>query len=82
MQKRRDALRVAGWIAMLAGAVGLTVGALVGGDGGGLMGTYGMLLIVSGAWAVVGLELMVRVERRTSRVPQAAGQDHRGVVNR
>jgi hypothetical protein len=82
MQKRRDALRVAGWIGMLAGAFGLTVGALVGRDIGGLIGSYALLLIVSGAWAVVGLELVERRERRSSRVPQPAGTERRGVVGR
>ena len=82
MHKRRGALRVAGWIGMLAGAVGLTVGALVGAAMGGLIGTYAMLLIVSGAWAVVGLELVERRERRSSRVPEAAATEQRGVISR
>jgi hypothetical protein len=67
---------------MLAGALGLTVGALVGSDMGGLIGSYGLFLIVSGAWAVVGLELVERRERRAGRVPQAAATDKRGVVSR
>ena len=82
MQKRRVGLRIAGWMAMLAGALGLTIGALVGSDMGGLIGTYGMLLIGSGAWAVVGVELVERRERRASRVPQPAGTEQRGVVSR
>ncbi len=67
---------------MLSGAVGLTLGALVGTEMGGLIGTYGLLLIVTGAWAVIGVELVERRDRRSSRVPQAAGTDQRGVVSR
>jgi hypothetical protein len=83
MQKRRVALRVAGWLAMLSGAVGLTAGALLATPMGGMVGTYGLLLIVAGAWTVIGIELVERHQRRSSRIPQAAGTtDQRGVVSR
>jgi hypothetical protein len=82
MNKRREALRVAGWIAMLAGAVGLTVGAFSGSDLGRLIGSYAMLLLGAGAWAVVGLEVLERYERRSSRVLQASSDEQRRVVSR
>ena len=78
MQKRREALRVAGWIGVLIGVIAMAIGATAGTDVARLVGTYGMLLVLSGGWAVVGVELLVRHERRSRRVQQAASPSSEG----
>ena len=82
MQKRREGLRAAGWIGILVGVMGLAIGAVGGSDVARLAGAYGMLFLLSGGWAVVGVELLVRHERRSRPVPQAAATDQRGVLSR
>jgi hypothetical protein len=81
MQKRREALRVAGWVGVLVGVIGIAIGATSGTDVARMVGAYGMLLVLSGGWAVIGVELLVRHERRGARVPQAPVAQ-RGVVSR
>jgi hypothetical protein len=41
-----------------------------------------MLFLLSGGWAVIGVELLVRHERRSRPVPQAAATEQRGVISR
>jgi hypothetical protein len=82
MQKRREGLRVAGWIGVLAGVIGLAIGAVGGSDAAHLVGAYGMLFLLAGGWAVIGVELLVRHDRRSRRVPQPAVSEQRGILSR
>ena len=81
MQKRREALRVAGWVGVLVGVLAIAIGATAGTDVARMVGAYGMLLVLSGGWAVIGVELLVRHDRRGARVQQAP-VPQRGVVSR
>lgn len=84
MQKRREALRIAGWLGVLTGLIGLAVGAIGGSDVARLVGAYGMLLVLSGGWAVIGTELLVRHERRAAAVTRSAraASDQQGALSR
>ncbi|RPH35759.1 MAG: hypothetical protein EHM90_03545 [Chloroflexi bacterium] len=82
MQKRHSGLRAAGWIGVLAGVIGLAIGAFGGSDVARLAGAYGMLLLLSGGWAVIGVQLLMRHERRSSQIPQPAVAEQRGVISR
>lgn len=82
MNKRREGMRAAGWIGVLVGVLGLAIGAVGGSDIARLAGAYGMLFLLSGGWAVIGVELLVRHDRRSRQVPQPAVAEQRGVLSR
>ena len=82
MNRRREVLRAGGWIGVLVGVLGLAIGAFGGNDVARLAGAYGMLFLLSGGWAVIGVELLTRHERRSHPVPQPAVAEQRGVVSR
>ena len=67
MNKRRDVMRVGGWLAMVWGVVSVTLAIATNYDWADLAGGYGILLTLTGGWTVAGLELLGRHERRTAK---------------
>ena len=66
MQKRREAMRVAGWLGVAAGMFAIGFSVVNGSDVARLAGSYGIMLVFGGAWALVGLQILARHERRTA----------------
>jgi hypothetical protein len=63
MNKRRETLRVAGWLAVLAGLTATAAAVLTDSRPMDLMGAYGLLLSLAGTWAVIGVTVLSRLER-------------------
>jgi hypothetical protein len=66
MNKRREALRVAGWLAVLGGLVSVVGAAFTDELALDYLAAYGILLLGAGAWAIGGLAALNRYERRTA----------------
>jgi acyl-coenzyme A thioesterase PaaI-like protein len=67
MNKRHEALRVAGWLAVISGAVSMAAAILTDDATMDLLGSYGLLLILSGSWAIFGIFLMARHDRAAAQ---------------
>jgi hypothetical protein len=65
--KRRDVMRVAGWLAMVWGVISVALAITTSFDWADLAGGYGLLLAVTGAWTVTGTELLDRHQRRAAQ---------------
>jgi hypothetical protein len=72
MNKRRETLRAAGWLAVLAGLTATAAAVMTDSRPVDLMGAYGLLLSLAGAWAVVGVTVLSRLERKTPERELAA----------
>jgi hypothetical protein len=66
MSKRREALRVAGWLALVSGLASLLAAALTDTVAIDYVAAYGVLLAGAGLWAVGGVALLNRYERRSA----------------
>lgn len=82
MNKRRDVMRVGGWLAMVWGAVSVALAIATNYDWADLAGGYGLLLALTGAWTVAGLELLNRYERRTARASNRIATNRQGALSR
>lgn len=82
--KRRDVMRVAGWLALIWGVVSVTLAIATSFDWADLAGGYGLLLAVTGAWTVAGTELLGRHERRMAqaRAGSRITPNRQGAVSR
>ena len=67
MNKRRDVMRVAGWLALVWGVVSVALAIATSFDWADLAGGYGLMLALTGGWTVTGLELLTRHERRAAQ---------------
>jgi hypothetical protein len=67
MNKRHEVLRVAGWLAVISGAVSMAAAILTDDAMMDLLGSYGLLLILSGSWAIFGIFLMARHDRAVAQ---------------
>jgi hypothetical protein len=65
MSTRREAIRIAGWAGIAAGLSAMALGAVTGLVWAQVLGAYGLLFVLAGAWAVGGLAILSRVQRRT-----------------
>jgi hypothetical protein len=82
MNKRRDVMRVGGWLAMVWGVVSAVLAIATTNEFADLAGGYGLLLAVSGAWTVAGLELLGRHERRAAKATNRIAANRQGALSR
>jgi hypothetical protein len=82
MNKRRDVMRVGGWLAMVWGVVSVALAIATNNEFADLAGGYGMLLAVAGAWTVAGLQLLARHERRTAKASNRVATNRQGALSR
>jgi hypothetical protein len=66
MNKRREVLRVAGWIAVLGGLLSVIGAAVTDTVVLDYMAAYGILFLGAGSWAIAGLAVLNRYERRVA----------------
>ena len=69
MSNRRDVMRIAGWVAIMVGTAAIAVGVVTANEWAQAAGSYGFLLVLSGAWTVGGLAVLSRSGRQTAKVP-------------
>ena len=82
MNKRRDVMRVGGWLAMVWGVVSVVLAIATTNEFADLAGGYGLLLVLTGAWAVAGVELLSRHERRTAQATNRMATNRQGALSR
>lgn len=82
MNKRRDVMRVGGWLAMVWGAVSVALAIATNYDWADLAGGYGIMLTLTGAWTVAGVELLSRHERRTAKASNRIATNRQGALSR
>ena len=82
MNKRRDVMRVGGWLAMIWGVVSVALAIATTNEFADLAGGYGLLLAMAGAWTVAGLELLGRHERRTAKATNRIVTNRQGALSR
>jgi hypothetical protein len=82
MNKRRDVMRVGGWLAMVWGVVSVALAIATNYDWADLAGGYGILLTLTGGWTVAGLELLSRHERRTAEATNRISANRQGALSR
>jgi hypothetical protein len=66
MSKRREALRVAGWLTLLTGLISVVGAALTNVATLDYVAAYGVLFVGAGLWVVLGLSAVTRYERRVA----------------
>lgn len=66
MSKRREALRAAGWLALLSGLVSVIGAAVTDQVALDYLAAYGVLLVGAGLWVVAGVAALNRYERRVT----------------
>jgi hypothetical protein len=66
MNKRREALRGAGWLAVLTGLVSVLAAGITDEVALDYAAAYGLLFVGAGLWALGGLALLSRFERRAA----------------
>jgi hypothetical protein len=66
MSKRREALRVAGWLTLLTGLISVVAAAFTDMAVVDYMAAYGVLFVGAGLWVVAGLAVVSRYERRAA----------------
>jgi hypothetical protein len=84
MNKRRDVMRVGGWLAMTWGLVSVALAITTNFDWADLAGGYGLMLALTGGWTVAGLGLLSRHERRMAQAqtPSRITSNRQGVLSR
>lgn len=82
MNKRRDLMRVGGWLAMVWGMVSVVLAIATTNEFADLAGGYGLLLALTGAWTVAGLQLLSRHERRTANATNRIATNRQGALSR
>jgi hypothetical protein len=84
MSKRREVMRVGGWLALVWGVVSVLLAIATDLDWADLAGGYGLPLAITGAWAVVGLAFLHRHEQRLAqtRVANRITPNQQGAVSR
>jgi hypothetical protein len=84
MNKRREVMRTAGWLAVLSGALTMAAAALTDSIGLDLLGAYGLLFTLTGGWALVGIHILARHERVAAEreVATAAAPNRTSVLGR
>lgn len=82
MNKRRDVMRVGGWLAMVWGVVSVALAIATNFDWADLAGGYGILLTLTGAWTVAGVELLGRYERRTAKATNRIATERQSALSR
>jgi hypothetical protein len=71
MSKRREVMRLGGWLALVWGFASVVLAIATDLDWADLAGGYGLGLAFTGAWTVVGLELLNRHQQRLSQARAA-----------
>jgi len=84
MSKRRDVMRVGGWLALVWGVASVVLAIATDLDWADLAGGYGLGLAFTGAWTVAGLELLKRHQQRVSqaRAANRIAPNQQGAVSR
>lgn len=82
MNKRRDVMRVGGWLAMAWGVVSVVLAIATTNEFADLAGGYGLMLALTGGWTVAGLELLGRHERRTAKASNRIAPNRQGALSR
>jgi hypothetical protein len=84
MSKRREVMRVGGWLALVWGVVSVVLAIATDLDWADLAGGYGLALAITGAWTVVGLAFLNRHEQRLAqaRVANRITPNQQGAVSR
>jgi hypothetical protein len=84
MSKRRESMRVAGWLAIAAGLSAVALAMVSTELWADVLGAYGLLFFLTGAWAVGGIALLGGYERRAARAEATAriSADPRETVSR
>jgi len=72
MNKRREVMRIAGWLAVLSGAAAMGASVLTDSFAIDFLGAYGLLFTMTGGWTLAGLSLLARNERRAAARQDAA----------
>ena len=84
MNRRREVLRVAGWLAVICGLASTTAAVMSDALVADLMGGYGLLIALAGGWALIGLHVLSRREQVATerRVATRAVSNRTGVLGR
>jgi hypothetical protein len=84
MSKRREVMRVGGWLALVWGVASVVLAIATDLDWADLAGGYGLPLAITGAWAVVGLAVLNRHQQRVAqdRVANRISPNQQGAVSR
>ena len=84
MSKRREVMRVGGWLALVWGVASVLLAIATDLDWADLAGGYGLGLAITGAWTVVGVELLNRHQQRLAqaRVASRMPTNQQGAVSR
>ena len=82
MNKRRDVMRVGGWLAMVWGVVSVALAIATNNQFADLAGGYGLMLALTGGWTVAGLEVLSRHERRTAKATNRIATNRQGALSR
>jgi hypothetical protein len=71
MSKRRDVMRIGGWLALIWGVASVLLAMATDLDWADLAGGYGLLLALTGGWTVAGLAFLGRHEQRMAQAKAA-----------
>jgi len=71
MSKRRDVMRIGGWLALTWGLISVVLAVATDFPWADLAGGYGLLLALTGGWTVAGLAFLSRHEQRTAQAKAA-----------
>jgi hypothetical protein len=84
MSKRREVMRIGGWLALVWGVASVLLAIATDLDWADLAGGYGLPLAITGAWTVVGLAVLNRHEQRVAqaRVANRITPNQQGAVSR
>lgn len=82
MSKRREVMRVGGWLAVVWGVTSVLLAIATDDLWADLAGGYGLLVALAGMWQVAGLELLTRRERMAQARAENRVVPNRGALTR
>ena len=83
MSKRRDVMRIGGWLALAWGLISVALAVATDSEWADLAGGYGLLLSLAGGWTVAGLAFLGRYEQRVAQAKATSRViSNRGALSR